>query len=240
MLAAVMLNLGAAADAAIIAPRSGTRLAWLPWLAFMAALVTASVAVEGLYMESFKAPHIAMVPTLHVGDHFAVDKLDRSVARGDVIVFRFPLGRDKTFVKRAVAIAGDRVAIRGGKLFVNGIATENGAAARPCDYEDHDEASGEVHRRSGACSDEVLDGRRYTIAHESRFASSRGDFPHDAEVFEVPQGSVFALGDNRENSHDSRYWGPVPLDDVLGKLLYVWWSTGEDGVRWDQLGQWVR
>lgn len=163
--------------------------------------------------QAFEIPSASMEENLLIGDHILVNKFVygpapswlerallpvRSVERGAVVVFRYPEDPSRDFVKRCVALAGDEVEIESGVLSLDGRGIDERA------YVFHDpEAQGDPFAR-----------------YESR---PLGDFG----PFRVPQGSYFCLGDNRENSHDSRAWGPVPAELVRGRALLVYWSRGD-------------
>jgi len=241
--------------------------------------------VKKFYVEAFKIPSAAMLPTLKVGDHVFVKKYDREVQRGDLVVFDNPCREGVTFVKRAVAVGGDTVEVRCSLLYVNGELAKREAADEACEYWDFYDESVGWELQDCSLFSETLAGREYQIiedpsypqrfeetmrgAANSEFSFSR-DFPgYDAphcpgpggaadlgtiEVsgepgtaceperkYVVPKGHFFAMGDNRENSSDSRMWGAVPNDNVVGKVSYVWWSSGPKGeTRWSRFGQALR
>jgi signal peptidase I len=177
-----------------------------------AVLVAAVFAlfVKAFLFEAYQVPSGSMEESLLVGDHVVVDKLAFSprtlpwgpllprpaFRRGDVVVFRGPGEPARDFVKRAVALGGERVEIRAKKLLVDG-------AEVPEPYA--------VHRDprvfEGAGLPAVLEGRD-SLAPRT-----------------VPPGTFFALGDNRDESRDSRTWGPVPVGLLRGRALFVYWSV---------------
>jgi signal peptidase I len=173
-------------------------------------------------LQAFVIPTGSMEDTLLVGDHLLVDKLSyapadgpskyllpyRDVARGDIIVFRYPVDIQQTFVKRCIGVPGDRIHLVNKRLFLNGHPVEE-------PYVYHKSA--------------------YTDAYRDYFPSAAGaGLPPAAEDMlanhvvdgdvVVPPGYYFAMGDNRDNSLDSRYWGFVPRGNIIGKPLIIYWS----------------
>ena len=167
--------------------------------------------VRTFVFENFKIPSRSMEDGLLVGDHLVVNKfifsehLDtplyrllpyRDLERGDVVVFKFPVEPRRDFIKRCVAIAGDVVEIRDKELYINGEPQDEPYAVHKMDT---------VFPNSSA----VPPSRR-----------TRDNFG----PYRVPQGTVFCLGDNRDNSHDSRFWGPVPIENIKGRAVLIYWS----------------
>jgi signal peptidase I len=168
-----------------------------------------------------------MLPTLQIGDHLLVNKFVyglrmpvtgkllipwKSPVRGDVVVFRFPKDRDIDYIKRVVAVAGDKVQIVNKRLVVND--------AEVVDLQAH------------FATDVVY----------SSTASPRDNFG----PVTVPAGKIFVMGDNRDNSYDSRFWGFVDYSDILGKAFILYWSWDIEtsllsfdrllSIRWSRIG----
>jgi len=180
--------------------------------------VVFALFVRTFLVQAFVVPTPSMEKTVLTGDHVVVNKFvfgprafaawdrwlpRRSVRRGDVIVFKFPEDPRRDFVKRAVALPGDVVEIRDKVVSING-------------------------RRESEPRATHLEGRLWPDDRELPEALRRRDQVH---AFQVPALSVFALGDNRDNSYDSRFWGPVPAGNLKGRPLFVYWSHAPGGPR---------
>lgn len=171
-------------------------------------------------LQAFYIPSGSMEKTLLVGDHLFANRFvfgaksseweeklfpQRDIQRGDIVVFRSVENPRIDVVKRVVGLAGDRVEMVNKKLFVNGEAVDDSAYAH---YDDET-----IHSPSFAF-DPLRD--------------------RDNFVEEVPAGHVFCMGDNRDNSHDSRFWGPLPVHLVKGRALFIYWSY--EGGNYEQRG----
>ena len=204
-----------------------------------------ALLLRAFVVEAFKIPSGSMLPTLEVGDHLFVNKylyglrvpltnlkfLElREPRRGEVIVFIYPREEDKDFIKRIVAVPGDTVEVRARQLYINGQPVPHQPIAGPCQYRDVQEETSIWSQKGCEQFWEELGGFRYrTIYDPGRY---RSNYP----ITRVPGKSVFVMGDNRDNSHDSRYWGFVPYDHIKGKALFIWLSYGgPDGFRWNRL-----
>jgi signal peptidase I len=187
-----------------------------PWfvLGALALILLARFTLFDLY----RIPAGSMIPTLQVGDNVIVNRLARAPSRGDVIVFRYPKDPTKDFIKRVIGVGGDTVELRAGEVWLNGAPLPYLARSGPCVYKDYDEGQDRWSENRCRAFEEELGGKRYTVIRTNEDARSF------APVV-VPDGNVYVLGDNRDNSHDSRYWGFVPDRDVRGTLWRVWYSA---------------
>ncbi len=173
-------------------------------------------------VQAFVIPTGSMEDTLLIGDHLLVDKLAYSppgptskyllpfedVKRGDIIVFRYPVDIRQTFVKRVIGVPGDRLHIENKQVFVNGNKLNEPYKYHKTQYLDsyRDNFPGEPNAQLPPPAEQML---REQV--------------RNGEVV-VPAHSYFAMGDNRDSSLDSRYWGFVPRDNIIGKPLIVYWS----------------
>ena len=208
-------------------------------------LIAAVIAlfIRQFAVEAFKIPSGSMIPTLLIGDHLLVNKFlygpripftdarffsGRQPRRGDIIVFKFPENEDKNFIKRVIGVPGDKIEIRNGFLLINdepvpvrelgpgGGADEQGSLyGRPKLYEE----------RLGAVQHEI----QYLVDQKGK----------QYGPITVPPESVFVMGDNRDNSQDSRVWKFVKFDKILGKALIIYWSWDGNGrwLRWERIGK---
>ncbi len=208
--------------------------------------VLIALFLRAFVVEAFKIPSGSMIPTLQVGDHIFVNKFIygvrvpftnikfgmeyRKPRRGEVIVFIYPKEPDKDFIKRIVAVEGDTVEVRDNQIFINGVGVPRSHVDGDCKYEDFVEDTARWEERRCEAWIETVKGNQYTT-----FYDKNGSVQSTRPVT-VPKDSVFVMGDNRDNSHDSRFWGFVPFDLIKGKAMIIWWSHGEpEGVRVDRL-----
>ncbi len=230
-------------------PRApGSRLASILLAVLLALLLRA------LVIQAYRIPSGSMEDTLLAGDFLMAAKLPYGVrepfrgrtlvpalrhpARGEVLVFRYPLdGRD--FIKRCTALAGDTVAVRGGQLYINSVREDRPQAAHKAP-----ETVAAWSGRERAWSPD------YQQAWEERRFLQLDWVRDDFGPVVVPPGCLFMMGDNRDNSMDSRFWGPLPESDVRGRALFIYWSWDPDGkipgwqfwrrMRWGRLGKEIR
>lgn len=210
-------------------------------------LIAAVVAlfIRQFAVEAFKIPSGSMIPTLTIGDHLLVNKFVygpripftdyrifewKKPKRGEIIVFRFPRDEGKNFIKRIVGLAGDKIQIKNGKLFIN---DEPVPVTGEGVYEGADQPSGFPYYDKPLLLSEQLGG----VRHQILYMRDQSDVNYGPEI--VPRDSVFVMGDNRDNSQDSRVWGFVKEEKILGRALIIYWSwNGESGswVRWNRIG----
>jgi len=192
-------------------------------------LVTIILALFGtsFVVQAFKIPSQSMEPTLLVGDHLLVNKFIfggrghvydkflpyRDVRRGDVIVFKFPFQDHPHYVKRVIGLPGDRVKIVEQQVYVNGQRLDE-------PYAYHDRAAPYdpfLYNFPPASSDELLSNM------QPEWSEDIFNHIHNGEVV-VPPDKYFAMGDNRDHSWDSRYWGFVDRDAIMGRPVVIYWS----------------
>jgi signal peptidase I len=204
--------------------------------------VTVALLLRAFVVEAFQIPSGSMIPTLEVGDHIFVSKFSYGLsipftdvkimqygepARGDVIVFKYPLDKSIDYIKRVVALPGDTVEVRQGDLFVNGEHVARERVPGQCRYDndgDHDTPPRSAQRFIDAHDCEKWIETLGRKQHEMITEPGGGGKELTRTV--VPAHHVFVMGDNRDNSSDSRVWGPVNLDLIKGRALIVWWSKG--------------
>lgn len=225
----LLAHVAAAIDTWVLARRSQQRASGLAIIAGWALIgvlgAVAATSVRTHVVEAFKTPSGSMLPNLLPNDHFFVDKRDSKPRRGDVVVFTHPADPNVDYVKRVVAVGGDTIAITADGLVLNGSRLAQRRLDEACPAEATDAAM--------PCElwEERLDGRAYRTMK----ATEQPPLLHPAE--QVPADSIFVVGDNRDNSRDSRHFGPVKLSAVKGRALFVWWSSDKRGTRWDRINQ---
>ena len=202
--------------------------------------------LRSFLVEPFKIPSSSMVPTLLVGDFILVNKFTYGIRlpvwnkkviplhdpqRGDVMVFRYPEDPSLDYIKRVVGVPGDRIEYRNKRLTVNG---------SPVPEKQVDDYLSKERMQFSKRFVETLNGVEHQILIEddapALMAPSRS-FPHSANcnyntsglACTVPPGHYFMMGDNRDNSSDSRVWGFVPDENIVGKAFFIWLNLNELG-----------
>jgi signal peptidase I len=177
-------------------------------------------------LQAFEIPTESMEPNLRVGERLLVNKVaysaslgafedwllgKREIARGDVVLFKYPQDPSRNFIKRVIGLSGEIVAVRGGHVLVNDQTLAEPYAHFRQPVPRHEDASADLALPSDAASDS--------------FGPAR-----------VPEGELFVLGDNRDYSRDSRSWGFLPRDQVKGRALIVYWSYPDRDARYHRAG----
>jgi signal peptidase I len=204
-------------------------------------VVLVVLLLRSFLFEPFRIPSGSMMPTLLIGDFILVNKFTYGVRlpvlntkiiengapkRGDIVVFRFPKDPTMDYIKRVVGLPGDKISYYNKQIFVNDQPIKQTLLGQ---YEGGSQAAG-------------MEG-------ESLLSEDLGDVTHDIlvrtgdpsareGVFVVPAGHYFVMGDNRDNSNDSRFWGAVPEANLVGRAFFIWmsWDSGKPGLAFNRIG----
>ena len=216
---------------------------WLDWTAGLFPVIIVVFVMRSFLFEPFKIPSGSMIPTLLVGDLILVNKFTYGVRlpvinlkitegnkpqRGDVMVFRYPPKPSLDYIKRVVGVPGDEVAYLNKRLTLNGQAVSTNGV-----QEFFDESAMRYFKQL----EETFGEAKHRILNDDErpaFVPGADDFPNrqncrysvEGVVCKVPEGHYFMMGDNRDNSLDSRYWGFVPDQNIVGKAFFVWMNFG--------------
>ena len=223
---------------------------WLEYSASFFPVICAVFILRSFLVEPFKIPSGSMIPTLQIGDFILVNKFTYGIRlpvinkkvidlgspkRGDVVVFRYPRDESVDYIKRVVALPGDVIQYQGKRLTING---------QPLQYSKGEDYLDPESMRYAKLYAETfpadLGGNGHDILNDpDRYSSSlpSNPFPgfehcryeNNGLICKVPQGHYFAMGDNRDNSADSRFWGFVPDQNIVGKAFFVWLNLGDLG-----------
>jgi signal peptidase I len=217
---------------------------WLDWTAGLFPVIISVFLLRSFLFEPFKIPSGSMIPTLLVGDLILVNKFHYGVRlpvlntkitegtapqRGDVMVFRYPPQPSLDYIKRVVGVPGDEVAYINKRLTINGKEIDTKATA---DFFDEDQVRyfKQFEEKLGEQPHRLLndDSRPAFIQGVLPFAFSENcKYSVEGVVCKVPEGQYFMMGDNRDNSADSRYWGFVPDKNIVGKAFFVWMNFSD-------------
>ena len=191
--------------------------------------------LRGFIVEPFKIPSGSMLPSLYIGDFILVNKFAYGIRvpvlnvkifetgdpqRGDVVVFRYPRDPSLDYIKRVVGLPGDHVAYRNKLLYVNGKQIKREFTGS---YNGPDQPyANEYEEQLGDVEHDIL-------LMPGRTNSLEGEYI-------VPEDMYFVMGDNRDNSSDSRVWGTVPERNLVGKAFMIWMHVKDWDIRWDRIG----
>ena len=217
------------ASFAIAQPTAHSGSGTLSALQSLATTIAIAVFVITFVVQAFQIPSESMEKTLLIGDYLLVDKAHyaspgawgwllpyRKIERQDIIVFRYPVNPQQHFVKRVVGIPGDHVRLVNKHVYVNGVKQDD-------DYATFNWGQRDKFR------DNFPDGGFYAERVGSKWFLQAQKLVEDGQLI-IPEGSYFVLGDNRDDSYDSRYWGLVPADHIVGRPLLIYWSMGQGQV----------
>ena len=220
---------------------------WLDWTAGLFPVILIVFLLRSFLFEPFKIPSGSMIPTLMVGDLILVNKFHYGVRlpvinkkiiannepkRGDVMVFRYPPDPRLDYIKRVVGLPGDEITYTHQKLSVNGQPVAVNSLGEYYD-EDSLRYAPQWSEKLGEVEHKILVNPRLQAA----YGGDTKNFPHHANCrysvegvsCKVPAGHYFMMGDNRDNSQDSRYWGFVPDENIVGRAFFVWMNFGNLG-----------
>lgn len=215
-----------------------------PWLVEYARsffpVVLIVLILRSFLAEPFRIPSASMMPSLLIGDFILVNKFTYGIRlpvlntkiielgepkRGDVVVFRYPKDPTIDYIKRVIGLPGDKVTYENKKLYINDQPVKYVSLGR---YQ----GVGQGEDMTGAEElVEDLTGVEHGILNRNSISSAEG-------VYIVPKGNYFVMGDNRDNSNDSRYWGTVPEENLVGRAFFIWmnWDIKYHGVGFDRIG----
>lgn len=199
--------------------------------------------LRSFLVEPFRIPSGSMMPTLLVGDFILVNKFSYGIRlpvtdtklidlgsprRGDVVVFRYPEDPSTPFIKRVVGLPGDEIAYYDKVLYINGEPAEQKA------LDTYSGVGSGVNMTGASLREEGFVDSDHLILVQPGLPSAEGRIV-------VPPDSYFVLGDNRDNSRDSRYWGTVPDENLIGRAFFIWmnWDWGH-GIDWKRIGNSIR
>lgn len=212
------------------------------WIESLALALLLALGIRHFLVQAYKIPSGSMIPSLLVGDQLIASKISYGIRlpfaqnklvkfgppeRGEIVVFRFPDDPEKDFIKRAIALPGDRIRIEDGTIYLNGERVEREALGTF----DYRVRGG---KRSARAFREQLGGNAYRVLYGTGEYHAYEDVPART----LGPDEIFVMGDNRDHSNDSRSWGPVDLDLLEGKPLFVHfsWNHYDPGIRWHRIG----
>jgi len=183
------------------------------WITELIVIVMVVLLIRAFVAQAYNIPSGSMKPTLLVGDFILVNKLVYRFSepqRGDIVVFKYPIDPNIDFIKRIVALPGEQVEVRNNQVFINGKPLPLIEVGR-----------GEENGVRKVIYEEVMpEGIKHKVQFYEDFPFSKRDFGPVV----VPPNHYFVMGDNRDNSEDSRYWGFLPRENIVGKAFVIYFS----------------
>ncbi len=213
---------------------------WVEYSRSFFPIVLLVLLLRSFLFEPFRIPSGSMIPTLLIGDFILVNKFTYGVRlpvlhtkiidmgqpeRGDIVVFRYPKNPTIDYIKRVVGLPGDRVAYYNKQVYINGKRVKQVSLGSYTGVGQGRNMTGAEHLT------EDLSGTEHGILIQKGAPSTEG-------VYVVPKGHYFVMGDNRDNSNDSRYWGTVAEQHLVGKAFFIWmsWDWQHKGIGTDRIG----
>lgn len=207
------------------------RATWRQAIATFLSPILILLTIRWLLVEPFVIPSGSMIPNLLIHDHIFVNKLSYGVnwpwtkqrvwqwsqpSRGDVVVFRYPENPEVFFIKRVIGLPGDEIAISKGKLYVNSVEIHS----IPTVLDNHIKIASKIFQEDTDFHYFLESSRSYLVRYLNKDNV-------EYEKIKVPAGSYFMMGDNRDQSSDSRVWGFVPEANLIGQAKWIWLSCEE-------------
>ena len=216
---------------------------WVEYGAGFFPVILFVFVLRSFVVEPFKIPSGSMIPTLEVGDFILVNKFTYGIRlpvinkkiidinepkRGDVMVFRYPENPSQDYIKRVIGVPGDKVAYQNKRLTINGKPLETKQV------EDYLHPEKLYYSQQFIEKEDRVEHRILNDADAPAFISDASLFSHrdnclynnSGVICTVPPGHYFMMGDNRDNSRDSRFWGFVPEENIVGKAFFIWFNFG--------------